>query len=104
MTEAIIIAIVGSGALSALISGVFQLINNKREKLDKRFQILEKDVLRTQLMLMIADFPDEKTDILKLAQHYFEDLDGNWVLSSVFSVWLKDNDIAIPDWFTEVKK
>ena len=104
MTEAIIIAIIGSGALSALIAGAFQMINNKREKLDKRFQTLEKDVLRTQLMLMIADFPQEKTDILKLAQHYFEDLDGNWVLSSVFSVWLKDNDIAIPDWFTEVKK
>ena len=104
MTEAIIIAIVGSGALSALIAGVFQLINNRREKLDNRFTTLEKDVLRTQLLLMIADFPNEKSDILKLAQHYFEDLDGNWVLSSVFSSWLKVNGIEIPEWFTEVKR
>ncbi|MBQ6765336.1 MAG: hypothetical protein IJP45_09175 [Paludibacteraceae bacterium] len=99
MAETIILAVIGSGALSALIAGIFQLINNRREKTDERFRTLEKDVLRTQLMLMIADFPNEKTDILKLAQHYFEDLDGNWVLSSVFSGWLKENDIAIPEWF-----
>ena len=99
MAETIILAVIGSGALSALIAGIFQLINNRREKTDERFKALEKDILRTQLMLMIADFPNEKTDILKLAQHYFEDLDGNWVLSSVFSSWLKENDIAIPEWF-----
>ena len=99
MTETLIAAVIGSGALSALIAGVFQLINNRKEKTDKRFRTLEKDLLRTQLLLMIADFPHEKTDILKLSQHYFEDLDGNWVLSSVFSDWLKDNNIAIPEWF-----
>lgn len=99
MAETIILAVIGSGALSALIAGAFQLINNRREKLDKRFQLLEKDVLRTQLMLMIADFPNERSDILKLAQHYFEDLEGNWVLSSVFGSWLKENGIEIPEWF-----
>lgn len=95
----IILAILGSGVLSALIAGIFNLINNRREKTDKRFKTLEKDGLRTQLMLMIKEFPEERTEILKLAEHYFEDLDGNWVLTNIFNHWLENNDIAKPEWF-----
>lgn len=101
MAETIILAVIGSGALSALIAGIFQLINNRRDKTDRRFRTLEKDVLRTQMLLMIKEFPEEKTEILKLGQHYFEDLAGNWVLSSLFLRWLKDNNIEKPDWFKE---
>lgn len=104
MTETIIAAVIGSGALSALIAGIFQLVNNRREKTDKRFQVLEKDVLRTQMLLMLKDFPEETSEIMKLAQHYFEDLDGNWYLTTMFNTWLTQNDIAKPEWFKEVKK
>lgn len=104
MAETIIISIIGSGALSALIAGIFQLINNRRERLDKRFNVLEKDVLRTQLLLMLKDFPEETQEVLKLAQHYFEDLDGNWYLTTIFNSWLEQNHIAKPEWFKEVKK
>lgn len=97
----ITIAIIGSGALSALIAGVFNLINNRREKTDKRFKTLEKDVLRTQIMLMLLFFPEEKTEILKLSQHYFADLDGNWVMTSMFNNWLEKHNIAKPEWFKE---
>lgn len=99
MTETLIAAVIGSGALSALIAGVFQLINNRREKTDKRFLVLEKDVLRTQMLLMLKDFPEEKAEIMKLAQHYFEDLDGNWYLTTMFNTWLESNNIAKPEWF-----
>lgn len=100
MTD-IIIAIIGSGALSALIAGIFNLINNRREKLDKRFSLFEKDILRTQMLLMLKDFPEEKQEILKLAQHYFGDLQGNWYLTTMFNQWLEDNGIAKPEWFKE---
>lgn len=103
MTESIILAVIGSGALSALIAGVFQIINNRREKTDKRFQTLEKDILRTQMLLMLADFPEEKAEILKIAEHYFGDLDGNWYLTTMFNTWLEQNQIAKPEWFKEAK-
>lgn len=96
-----IIAIIGSGALSALIAGIFNLINNRREKTDKRFRTLEKDVLRTQIILMLKFFPNEQTEILRLSQHYFLDLDGNWIMSSMFNAWLEQNKIAKPEWFKE---
>ena len=37
----------------------------------------EKDNLRTQLMVMIKDYPYETSDILRLGEHYFKDLNGN---------------------------
>ena len=101
MVTEIIIAIIGSGALSAIIAGIFNLINNRREKLDKRFKMFEKDILRTQMLLMLKEFPEEKSEILKLAQHYFGDLNGNWYLTTVFNHWLERNNIAKPEWFKE---
>ena len=102
--ENIILAIIGSGALSAFIAGIFNLINNKQAKTLARFKQLEKDILRTQMLLMLKDFPEEKQEILKLAQHYFGDLNGNLYLTSMFNQWLEDNDIAKPEWFKEDKK
>ena len=66
--------------------------------LKKEVALIKKDDLRTQLMVMIRDFPNEKTDILRLGQHYFEDLHGNWVLTNIFTEWLMENDIVIPNW------
>lgn len=111
MTEAIVIAVVGSGALSALISGIFNLISNstkrRREITDKLDRIeknqikAEKDQCRTQLLLMIADYPTESKEILELAKHYFKDLKGNWFATPIFNKWLEDNNIGKPEWFRE---
>lgn len=88
----IIIAIIASGALSTLIAGIFNLINNHRSK-------QERDILRTQLLVMIKDFPKEHTEILKLAQHYFVDLKGNWVMTGIFNTWLEQENIGKPEWY-----
>lgn len=116
----IIIAILGSGALSALISGIFTLISNagkhKREISDKLTIIThrlekieenqvknEKDILRTQLLLMISTYPTERGQILELAKHYFADLKGNWYATPIFNKWLEDYGVGKPDWFKEDK-
>ena len=105
----IIIAVVGSGALSALIAGLFNLLVNRKGRLsqiegqlceiDKKLIQTEKDELRTQLLLMISDYPDEKQEILRLAEHYFGDLHGNWYATTIFNNWLATHDIARPEWF-----
>jgi len=105
----IAIAILGSGALSALISGIFGLIQAKRSRsqeiedelreVKQKLDIAEKDALRTQLMVMIKDFPSEKTDILRLAEYYFDTLEGNWVMSDIFRTWCKSSGTEIPGWF-----
>lgn len=114
----LILAIIGSGALSALISGIFQLINNRKGKfaaiekrlgdIDERLNIIEqkqkiseKDELRTQLLLLLADYSHDTSEIMKIAEHYFSDLEGNWYCTSLFNTWLEDNMIAKPEWFKD---
>lgn len=112
----IAIAVLGSSALAALISGIFGLINNNAaaardakqkeiertdvlESLKKKLNKLEKDSVRTQLLLLMSDYSGNQQEILEVAQHYFADCKGNWYMTSMFSKWLTDNDIGQPEWF-----
>lgn len=118
MSETIIIAILSSGALSALITGLFQLMQTRKSKkdgleskvdgiLEDQVKIMdaqkkhEGDIVRVELKMMIADFPDDETDILRLAEHYFRDLHGNWVMATIFKKWLADRHLELPNWFSE---
>ena len=118
MAETIIIAILSSGALSALITGLFQYLQTKKSKKDgleskvddiiaDQAKIMtsqkkhEGDIVRVELKLMISSFPNKTDDILRLGEHYFKDLHGNWVMASVFKGWLDDNNIPTPTWFED---
>lgn len=59
----------------------------------------EKDGIRTQLLLLILMKPEEETEILRIAEHYFKVLKGNWYMTTIFNNWLTDNGIGKPDWF-----
>lgn len=114
--EIIISSILGTGILSTVINLIANALSNKKSRLKnveaqltevneqlKEIQgkqdISERDALRTQLLVMISDYPDETMDILKLAQHYFKDLHGNWTATMLFNRWLESRKIAKPSWF-----
>lgn len=110
MTEAIIIAIIGSGVLSTIVSAIITAISNRKSKLkdieakltviEGNQRIAERDALRTQLLVMIADYPLEEQEIIKLAEHYFKDLKGDWYATSIFNKWLeRDASCGKPEWF-----
>ena len=67
-----------------------QLVNSI-ESLKKKIDIQERDSCRTQLLLLMAIFPDNIDEIMKIAEHYFKDLKANWYLSSMFLKWCKKN-------------
>jgi hypothetical protein len=115
--DTIIIAILSSGALSALITGLFQLLQTRKSRktgLESKVDTLveeqgkvmkaqkkqEGDILRVELRLLISDFPDKEDDILRLGEHYFNDLHANWVMYSVYKQWLTQRDLPTPPWFT----
>ena len=102
MIETIVLAIIGSGALSTLISAIITAISN-RNGVKTKLKKLEKDSIRTQLLLMISDYPDEKQEIMTLAQYYFQTLKSNWYMTTLFDKWLKKNNIERPYWFTGEK-
>ena len=104
----ILTIVLSSNALTVLITAIITAVSNRKTKLkeiEKKLEVIEKnqknaekDTLRTQLLVMIADFPDETTDILRLAEHYFKDLDGNWVASALFNEWAKEHCESAPTW------
>ena len=108
MTELIAI-VLGSEAVTVIITAIITAISNRKSKLktietelaniDKKLGKSEKDALRTQLLLMISDYPEEKAEIMTLAQHYFGGLHGNWYLSTLFDQWMKKHGITAPSWF-----
>lgn len=114
----IIVAILSSGALSALINAIAQGRRDKQSKatgleskvdalakkqteINDRLILAEKDALRTQLMVLIKDYPDAKTDILRLGETYFSKLGGNWILTDIFAKWCEESGTQLPPWFKE---
>lgn len=98
----IIAAILASNALFGFIQFVITRKDNKKN-LKGQFKKLERDVLRTQLLVMVSLKPKETQEILTISEHYFKDLAGDWYMTSIFHKWLLESDIAEPDWFVEKK-
>lgn len=103
-----------SGGIGALIAGIFALINRHLDKKDapitarfdaitKRLDKNEKDNVRTQLLLLLSDYPDDKSEIMEVARHYFIDLKGDWYMTSIFNKWIKKVGAELPDWFDPKK-
>lgn len=93
MTQ-IIIAIIGSGALSTVLSMIVGAVQRK-SKLRK----LEKDTVRLQLLFLMYVIPDETQELMNVAQYYFKTLKSDWYMTTLFSKYLKKHGIDRPDWF-----
>ena len=94
MTEAIIISIIGSGALSTVLSAIINAAS-KKSKLKK----LEKDTVRLQLLFLMKIMPEEEQELLTLGEYYFDVLKADWYLSSLFDKHLKARGMERPSWF-----
>lgn len=111
--EAVVISVLGSGAFATLVTALINAFSGRKTKLKQMGEQLtkienrliksEKDALRTQLLIMISDYPDEKQEIMTIAQHYFGDLKGDWYATSLFNRWITEQGIAEPSWFDKTK-
>lgn len=106
MNQDIIIAVLGGGNLLLFVKFLIERFDRKKERSEdtERKAIkdtltkLEKDGLRTQLLLLILLKPEEQTEILKIAEHYFVKLKANWYMTSIFKRWCDENRLE-PEWF-----
>lgn len=98
ITVTIIATVLGSNALFAFIQYMITR-HDSRKNVKGRLDRLEKDGLRTQLLLLLLLRPEEHQEILTLAEHYFITLKGNWYMTSMFNKWLEQNEVAKPEWF-----
>ena len=78
---------------------ILQSINKSIAELKTQGKKNEKDNCRTQMLLLMSDYPEEKKEIMTLADHYFNDLHGNWYMTALFRNHLKECGIDPPEWF-----
>lgn len=98
----IIVAALGSAGLFGFIQYLINRHDKKKDDisgLKSSVKELQLGVMRTQLLLLIADYPEDKSEILRLAEIYFKEYNGNFYLSSIFTTWLKQYKVDVPQWF-----
>lgn len=104
MRETVFVAVISAMTSGGFLAFLQFLITRHDDKkgIGKTLKKLEKDGLRTQLLMLILLQPDDQTEILTLGERYFRKppfgLDGNWYMTGIFSKWCKARDLE-PDWF-----
>lgn len=76
-------------------------IEQQLENIAAQLKLHEKDQCRTQMLLLISDYPAENAELMKLAKHYFSDLQGDWYMTNIFNKWLTERQLGKPEWFNE---
>jgi len=107
MRDTIIIAVISAMTSGGVLAFLQFLItrHDDRKGIGKTLKKLEKDGLRTQLLIMILLRPEEKKEILTLGERYFskppKGLDGNWYMTDMFKKWLLQEGHGNPEWFNK---
>lgn len=103
-------ALAGGGICAAVFSFIQFLISradkkkDRLAKIEKRQLKTEKDSIRTQMLILMKLYPDSLKEILDLAEYYFDTLEANFYMTSVFDAWLDENGISVPGWFSKHHK
>ena len=94
----IVISVLGALDIATLII-FFVNRHDSKKNVEGKLTTLEKDVLRTQLLMLILMRPEAKHEILTLGKHYFADLHGDWYMTDMFNHWLVERGDSEPEWF-----
>ena len=99
----IVSIIIGGLGIGSLITFFVTRYDNKKN-LEGKLHKIEKDSVRTQILLLMYNYKDEdKKELLECSEYYFKTLDGDWYLSEMFERFLHTHGMEIPSWFVEKK-
>lgn len=82
---------IGTWFITQINSGTNQKLDTIIEKVDKA----ELDATRSQLLALMSDYPDNESEILKVADYYFNGLDGDWYMTDLFTRWADSRGIDV---------
>lgn len=110
MVLEIVSCILGGGAIITFITFLIKRSDDKKEKNDevlaeikaikKQMQKMERDSVRTQLLMLMNTYTyGETSEILTVAEYYFEGLKGDWYATSLFQKFCEKEQIPLPPWF-----
>lgn len=96
--------IIGGLGIGGLIT-FFVSRHDTKKGLENKLHKVEKDSVRTQILLMMYNYTDaDREELLNCAEYYFkkrEDggLEGDWYLTDMFKRFLEAHEIKQPAWF-----
>lgn len=80
-------------SVSAHIENQTQAIQDEVQKLSDKVDAQDRQtdlqLTRLELMTLINGNPHNVVEIEKVANHYFQDLKGDWYMSEMYSRWAK---------------
>lgn len=82
---------IGTWCVTQINAGVNQKLDTIIEKVDQA----ERDAIRGQLLALMSDYPDNESEILKVADYYFNGLDGDWYMTGLFTKWADSRGIDV---------
>ncbi len=82
---------IGTWCVTQINSGTNQKLDTIIEKVDKA----ELDATRSQLLALMSDYPDNESEILKVADYYFNGIDGDWYMTDLFTKWADSRGIDV---------
>ena len=102
----LVLGIIGGGAFLTFIQFLITRHDKKKgnvsvilDKLNK----LERDECRTQMLLLMADYQSNVGELMRISEHYFKEIGGDWYMTSLFRDYLKQKNINEPYWFVKIK-
>ena len=94
------VTIIGTALLSIgswCITQANAATNEKLDTISSQISGLEMDSARSQLLVLMSDYPDNESEILKVADYYFNNLKGDWYITDLFSKWAESRGINVDD-------
>ena len=96
--------IIGGLGIGGLIT-FFVSRHDTKKGLENKLHKVEKDSVRTQILLMMYNYTEaDREELLNCAEYYFKKqsdggLEGDWYLTDMFKRFLENHNIKQPAWF-----
>lgn len=88
-------ALLGVG--SWVVTNINKGVSDKLDTIIDKVDTAEENATRSQLLTLMSDYPDNESEILKVAQYYFKDLNGDWYMTSLFTKWAESRGLDVSD-------
>ena len=112
MNETLLIALLSALTSSGFTTLLIFLIQRKDAKNETLNQVLNRldniekvqheqqlSEIRTELSIHLLHHKRDKITIMRIAEKYFKELQGDFYMTSKFCEWLKKMHMPKPDWF-----
>ena len=92
------VGVIGAAAIAVgtwCINQANAATNEKLDNISTKIDSIELNSTRNQLLTLMSDYPDNESEILKVAGYYFRDLGGDWYMTDLFTKWGEGRGIDV---------